>query len=78
MWQNSPRPRETMSAKAASFLANRGAPAISRRIERVSAQAAATGDAGEGKRSVAAGLLVLGLFLGGLGWALVQIVRALV
>ena len=43
-----------------------------------SSAAAATGDAGEGKRSVAAGLLVLGLFLGGLGWALVQIVRALV
>lgn len=62
MWQNSPRPRETMSAKAASFLANRGAPAISRRIERVSARAAATGDAGyasrRGRRETLAGSLL--------------------
>ena len=46
--QNSPRPRDTMSA--VSLLANRGAPAISHRIERVGAREAATGDAGVASR----------------------------
>ena len=35
--------------------------------------AAAGRQAAEGRRSPLAGLLVLGLFVGGLGWALVQI-----
>ena len=39
-----------MSAEAVSFLANRGAPAIPRCIERVRARAGATGDAGHASR----------------------------